>query len=323
MGSKLMPKNGKQLGVVHFPDHATEPGLDWAGLELTTDTGQNIRCLNGLSNFVDAEQRAMPDTGLIPSAPSRLGINPQPCCPGLEMDVACAGDDDPDLESNEIFYEIAMVKDSNYKFRELRVSSELSEFPTTLTVKCFKQIIGDFQALSPVDSMHSNANGQWIVIPGSRIKSLYLNLPDSEARFQIMVNANSAFASGLFKTKIFTQYPPPDARNIAGCCRKAVDGVAKDMISTAQSPEPDKELKSKTVKAEWRMFPNPAGSQLSVESQEGGWLDVVDPIGKKAMERLWVQSKILITLDRMPNGIYQVMLTTSSGVSSKTLSIQR
>lgn len=301
------------LDAIHQPS-AGLPEINRNAIKLTTDPEKAIRSWQGLPNFVDAARyNVVPDSGLTASTPWRLGTNPTSCCPvPYVVNVACTGNDDGDplTVGNDIYYEATLTK-INGNFKNLVVSSTVSEFPTTIQVGVY---VGPPFGFIPIGGTpHTSGNGQWIVIQDSAIKA---NVVGSTAQFQIIVNANSLGAVGNFKTKIFTEFPDPDD-NIANCCRMAIDGTETDRFRT----EPD--FKKQTSKPDWKMYPNPAGNQLFVETAEVGHIDILDQLGRKVVSGFRVQGTISIPLDHLPNGIYQVKLTTSSGVSSLTLSIQK
>lgn len=74
---------------------------------------------------------------------------------------------------------------------------------------------------------------------------------------------------------------------------------------------------------DWKIYPNPAGNQLFVESDGGGIVQIFDLVGKKVSEVFHMQDKICIPLGRLSNGLYQVMHNTESRISFKTLSVQK
>ena len=304
------PPFNKELGVIHFPNDAENPGITWDGPTVVANTSDTIKSGRSLPNFVDAKVKVMPDSGLVESDPWRLGTNPASCCPvPYVMDVACTGDDDTTVISNDIFYELTMTKISG-AFKDLVVSSVYSEFPTTIQVNIYRPS----DTVTVGGDPAASGNGQWVVVSSEDIKARIGTGPTT-AKIQIIVNANSVNASGLFKTKIYTQFPDSH-ENPAICCRLAVDGMSEEPIYS-------RPVNKTSAKADWKIYPNPAGNQLYVETEEEGQLGILDQLGRKVVEALKVQDKMSIPILGLPSGIYQVKLTPSSRVSTLTLSIQK
>lgn len=302
------------LDVIHQPS-AGVPEIHRNAIRLTNDPEKAIRSWQGLPNFVDAKRyNVVPDSGLTQSDPWRLGTNPHACCPTpYVLNVACTGNEDSTLTTgNDVFYEVTLTK-INGNFKNLVVSSTLSEFPTTIKVGVFTGSTPLQIGATPITS----GNGQWIIITGDEIVNALgvINI----GKFQIVVNANSPGAVGNFKTKIYTEFPNPED-NEANCCRMAVDG--KDQISLAPNSE-RQGLKQKDKNNEWMIYPNPAGNQIFIESLEKGSVQILDILGKQVADQIKIQEKISIPLNHLPTGIYQVRLSTGSSVWSKTLSIQK
>ncbi|HRH34077.1 MAG TPA: T9SS type A sorting domain-containing protein, partial [Catalimonadaceae bacterium] len=302
------------LDAIHQPSAPT-PELHQSAIHLTTDPEKAIRSWQGLPNFVDAKRyNVVPDSGLTDTSPWRLGTNPQPCCPTpLVVNVACTGNEDSTLTTgNDIFYEV-ILDTINGSFKNLVVSSTLSEFPTKIQVKGYN--VGSFQPL-PNLSFVTNGNGQWIVINDSTTRA---NFPGHTARFQIIVNANSLDAVGNFKTQIFTEFPNPDD-NIANCCRIAVSNNEEQPFKDNYSNGPTQQ---KHQSDNWKIYPNPTNNLLWIETTESGSIEIIDLFGRKVLSVINVQDKVSIPLDGLPTGIYQVKLTTSGSVLTKSVSLQK
>jgi hypothetical protein len=312
----LIAKNGKDLGVIHFPSAPTEKGVDWEAIPLPDP----MKSYGGLGNFIDAMSvQPLAFQGNDIDHPVQLGTNPGSCClaPVQNLSVSCAGNEHLPLSTgNEVYFSFILRRFCTH----YNSSDECTNYEFTLPLRVDVSGTTDF-AVTPVLA-YKNAISSTLQTPSNfNFSGNVLNLSSSDlndlnpnslnVEFLLRVEALSNLASGQFIVKV--NYRDFDvAGNNPSCCRIAIENAIKEDQS-----DQEKIIYPTFLNA----FPNPAQTSLTIQTNKT-WQSykIMDTQGRILETGGAFEKELQLQTSSFPNGLYRMVLFGDS--ESKTVSFQ-
>lgn len=315
---------GQNLGIIHFPNDYTSPGLNWNGPILASSPQQAIRSRTGLPNFVDALPSPGPAFGK-ENNPIPLGTNPGSCCEEgpRYLNVACMQNNNS-TGGNEAYFGFTLQRSctSYVSFSPPTCATNAWEFTRPLRV----EVSGiDFGVTGTLKYLDADPNIGWANAPGSFSNGVLnisisdlniLNPTDQTINFRLIVDANSPSASGNFAAKVnyrhYDQQP-----NGTSCCRMAVsDEVFEN--------ENQKEMGQEESVYQLRLFPNPAKDQIILEILNG-WdnFKIFDMNGRLVWEGNLETGQNRLETRTFQNGLYRILVAGKAGIKSLGFQVLR
>jgi hypothetical protein len=235
-----------------------------------------------------------------------LGTNPSNPCPiVLETGTPCT-EDFNSVGGQDVTYEITIEKEGTGQnaWRELRVSSGLTIFATTVNIRYLDEFTNTY--LDVNESPSTSLLGQHYLISSSQVEGYKFS--STKAYFRILVDASSPQSGGAFKTLAYTKVPNQTSES--ACRRNVLDSMPDLEILTMPSPD-DQNGK---FKRQWGFFPNPGNGTIALNGvSKGDKVLVFDALGKLQFELNLLDKDQMVNFSSLARGYYQLVVI-SDGV---------
>lgn len=244
---------------------------------------------------LNGEDYSLGTVWVYPNYTIDLGENPEGgCCPEpIVIDAACTGDFNSNA-GQDIKILLNMYRIGSNPFRKLIISSTTSDIDNTFNVDYF------YGSWLSAGSPSSSGHGQSLILQPSDILG-FIGGVGSTVPIRITVEADQMADPGeKFRIKVYTETASPPAN----CCRKAVSEGGEDYFSEWIKPQP----KAVSPTPKWRIFPNPASQDLTIQARGNGNAFLYNSFGKRIMEITLNDQETKIPVSQIPAGLYRLQI---------------